>query len=158
MLKNILTAAALISFLCSCSHTHTVETKDGSVSVDTGKNGEATVHAVGKDGSTVDIGSNKTVTDYPSDAPLYPGKAAMDVKSGEKHGRMLMLQSPDSMEKVSNFYKSELESKGWKVDTTVNSDKMVMYTASKDSRALVVQLTSGASGSGTGITQTLGDK
>ncbi len=55
---------------------------------------------------------------------------------------MVMIQTPDSLDKINGFYKSELESKGWKVETTVNTDKMVMYKASKDSRDLVVQVAS----------------
>jgi hypothetical protein len=160
MLKNTLAAAAVISFLCACSHTRTITTKDGSatVSVGEGKDGAASVHAIGKDGSTVDFNTGKAITDYPSDVPLYANaKSAMDVKSGEKHARMLVLQSPDAMDKISGFYKSELESKGWKIETTMNTEQMVMYKASKDNRDVVVQLAGGGKNNTT-ITQTVGDK
>ncbi len=159
MSKNILAAAAVISFLSACSHTHSYTAQDGSasVSVDEGKNGAASVHAVGKDGSTVDFNTGKAITDYPSDVPLYANaKSSMDVKSNEKHARMVMLQSPDAMDKISGYYKSELESKGWKVETTMNMDKMVMYKASKDNRDLVVQMQGGDKA--VTITQTVGDR
>jgi len=116
------------------------------------------VHAVGKDGSTVDFNTGKPITDYPSDVPLYANaKSAMDVKSAEKHARMVMLQSPDAMDKISGFYKSELESKGWKIETTMNTEQMVMYKASKDNRDVVVQL-AGDGKNKTTINQTVGDK
>ena len=114
------------------------------------------MHAVGKDGSSVDFNTGKPITDYPGDVPLYAGKSVMDVKSGQKKGRMVMLQTSDSLEKISSFYKSELESKGWKVDTTMNTDKLIMYKASKDTRDLVVQI--GTDGTHQSISQTLADR
>jgi hypothetical protein len=158
MLKKLLAAAAVISFLSACSHSHSITTKDGSatVTVDSGKDGGSSVHAVGKDGSTVDISSGKAITDYPSDVPLYAGKSAMDIKQAEKHGRMVMIETPDSLDKINGFYKSELDSKGWKVDTTVNTDKMVMYKASKDNRDLVIQIAS--NDTERSVSQTLADK
>ena len=35
---------------------------------------------------------------------------------------MVILQTPDSLDKINGSYKSQLESKGWKVETTVNTD------------------------------------
>jgi len=143
--------------MCACSHSHTISTQDGgSVTVDKGKDGASSLHAEGKDGSTVDINTGKAITDYPGDVPIYSGKAAMDMKSGEKHGRVVMLQTPDSLDKISGFYKSELESKGWKVETALKTEKMVMYKASKDNRDLVVQI--GTDGTQQSISQTLADK
>ncbi len=86
MLKNLSAAAAVISFLTACSHSHTITAQDGSatVTVDNAKDGGSAVHAVGKDGSTVDINTGKAITDYPSDVPLYTGKSAMDVKTARK--------------------------------------------------------------------------
>ena len=159
MLKPTLAAAAVIALLSACSHTHTVTTKDGSatVSVSDGKDGATAVHAVGKDGSSVDINTGKAVTDYPSDVPLYEkAKSTMDMKSEQKHARMLLLQSSDSAEKVAGFYKSELESKGWKIEETMTINNMTMYKASKDNREMVVQVQSG--GNTTTINQTLSDK
>lgn len=158
MLKHLLAAAAVILCLSACSHSHTITSQDGSatVTVDKAKDGGGSVHAVGKDGSTVDINTGKAITGYPSDVPLYAGKPAMDVKSAEKHGRMVMIQTPDSLDKISGFYKSELDGKGWKIETTLNTGQMVMYKASKDTRDLVVQIAS--SGNEQSVSQTLADK
>ena len=80
----------------------------------------------------------------------------MDMKSPEKHARVLVLQTPDSMDKISNFYKSQFDAKGWKVEATMTTDKMVMYKASKDNREMVVQV--GSDGGKQTISQTLADK
>jgi len=132
---------------------------DGAkVTVETGKGGDDTaLHVQGKDGSSMDINTGKTITDYPGDVPLYTGKSAMDMKSGEKNARVVMIQTPDSMEKINTFYKSQLESKGWKVETTLNTDKMVMYKASKENRDLVVQIGTDGGNQST-VNQTLADK
>jgi hypothetical protein len=155
MSKHIL-AAAVIGFLCACSHSHTYTTSNGSVSIDQSKDGASSIHAVGKDGASVDIGTNKPITDYPSDVPLYSGKSVMDVKSGEKHSRVIMVQTPDSMDKISDFYKSKLADNGWKVETSMNMEKMVMYKASKENRDLVVQI--GSDNGQQSISHTLADK
>ncbi len=160
MRKNILAATAVISLLSACSHSHTVTAENGEakVTVEQGKGDDDTaLHVQGKDGSSVDINTGKTITDYPGDVPLYSGKSAMDMKSAEKNGRMVMIQTPDSLEKINNFYKTELESKGWKVETTLNTDKMVMYKASKENRDLVVQIGSDGKSEST-VNQTLADK
>ena len=106
---------------------------------------------------SLDLNSGTAIADYPGDVPLYAGKAAMDMKSTEKNGRVVMIQTPDSMDKINSFYKSELSSKGWKLETALNTDKMVMYKASKDNHDLVIQIGSDANGQST-INQTLADK
>ncbi len=150
-------AAFLLLSICACSRTRTVTTRDGSVTVtDTGKE-QATVKINGKDGQTsVEMNSGKAVTDYPSDVPLYPGKTALDVKSAEKHARSLSIQSSDSPDKIANFYKSELAGKGWKTESSIVAGPMTMFTASKDTRELVIQIML-ADGKTT-IMQHLGDK
>ena len=149
-------ALALIS-LCACSRSRTITTNDGSVTVtDTGKD-QASVKVNGKDGQTsVEMNSGKAITDYPSEVPLYSGKTVLDVKSAEKHARSLSIQSSDSADKISNFYKAGLESKGWKTDSSIAAGPMTMFTASKDTRELVIQIMS-AEGKTT-IMQHLGDK
>ncbi len=158
MLKQTLTAAAVLCVLYGCSHSsHTVVTGDGStVTVSKDKDGGSAVH-VNKDGDSVDINSGKPITDYPSDTPLYAGVSKMDVKAEQKHSRETIVQSPDSMAKIADFYKTELPNKGWKIDTDMNTDKMVMYTASKDNRELVVQVGAGNDGKQV-ISQTVSDK
>jgi hypothetical protein len=156
MSKHVLAALAAMSLTFGCSHSHTYSTQEGSVSVADGKDGAQSIHAVGKDGSSIDIQKGKKITDYPGDVPLYEATSVMDIKAGQKNARSVMLKSSDSIDKISGFYKTQLESKGWKVETSMNMDKMVMYKASKDNRDLVVQI--GSDSDGSSISQTLGDK
>ncbi len=80
----------------------------------------------------------------------------MDMKSGEKNARVVAIQTPDAVEKISDFYKSELESKGWKTETSMTTPQMTMYVASKGERKLVIQI--GSDDSNRSISQTLADK
>jgi hypothetical protein len=157
MSKPALIAATALSLLCACSKTQTYSTKDASVTVtDKGKD-QGSLKVVAKDGTTLDINSGKPITDYPSDAPLYSGKSVMDMKSAEKNARVVAIQTSDSIEKISGFYKGELEAKGWKTESTMTTPQMTMYVASKGERKLVVQISSDSNNTQS-VSQTLSDK
>jgi hypothetical protein len=158
MSKPVSVPAAALLLLCACSPSHTVSTGNGTVTVTDKGKGESVVHVAGKDGASLDINSGKAVTDYPSDTPLYSGKSMMDMKSGEKHSRVIVIQTTDSMEAISDFYKKELESKGWKTETDMTTPQMVMYVASKDKRKLVIQIGSDSSAKMQSVSQTLADQ
>lgn len=135
--------AGLLVLFCACSRTKTLSSRDGSVTVTEQGKDEAAVHITGKDGKTaLDFNSGKAITDYPSDVPLYKGKSLLDMKSAEKNARSVSIETPDPVDQIAEFYKAQLESKGWKSDATMTMGEMTMYTASKDNRKLVVQITS----------------
>lgn len=144
--------------LCSCSRSQTYSTKDGTVTVSSKGKDDSSVHVTGKDGSSVDFNSGKPITDYPSDAPLYSGKAMMDMKSEADHSRVVAIQTSDSLEKIAGFYKSELEGKGWKTQTSMNTPQMTMYVAEKGERKLMVQISADDSAKMQTVSQTLTGK
>jgi hypothetical protein len=126
---------AFFSLFCACSsHTHTFTTGDAAVSVDSKSKDNTAVHVQTKDGSSVEINTGKPITDYPDDVPLYQGKSMMDIKSGDKNARVVALESADSLQKISDFYKSQLADKGWKTDGTLSTDQMTMYSTTKGNR------------------------
>jgi hypothetical protein len=147
-----------LALTCACSPSHTVSTQNGSVSVTERGKDESSIHVAGKDGATVDINTGKPITDYPSDAPLYQGKSMMDMKSAEKHSRVVTLQSPDSIQKIADFYKNELPKNGWKVESAITSPEMSVYVAKKDSRQLTITIGGDSGGQPSSISQTLADK
>jgi hypothetical protein len=156
--KNLIAAAAVIFVLSACSRTSTVTTQDAAatVSVDKGNDPDAATRLPGKDAALLDLNPGNTIADYPGDVPLYAGKSAMDMKSNEKHGRVVMIQTPDSVDTIAAFYKSQFADNGWKFDTAINTEKMVIFKASKDNRDLVVQI--GSDGNLQSINQTLEDR
>lgn len=157
MLKTTFAAAAALFLLCACSsHTHTISTSDGTVTVESTDKEKTALHVTGKDGSSVEINTGKQIKDYPGDVPLYEGKSVMDMKAGSKNARVVALETPDPMPKIVDFYRSQLGSKGWKVESTMSTDQMTMYVATKDSRKMVVTISS--NGKTVTISQELADK
>lgn len=88
-----------------------------------------------KTGAKVDIGSNKVPDTFPKDFPIYPGAKVTSSLSGAEAGKnsgfWLTMTSPDSVEKITAFYKTEFAKNGWKTDSTFTADNTVTETVSK---------------------------
>jgi hypothetical protein len=142
-----------------CRRPSTYTVKDGSLTVEQKGKDAGSMTFTGKNGETVAITMNggKVPDDYPKDVPLYEGtKVIMANSASEKHARHLILESKDPAEKIVEYYKKGLESNGWKVEGTMNMGEMNMFTASKDNRQLVVQISNSADKRT--ISQVLSDK
>jgi hypothetical protein len=154
-----LLAAGLLCAGAACSRSHTVSTADGKVSYqDKGKDA-GTVTVTGKDGQTATLtfNQNKVPDDYPKDVPIYaPSKIVMSQSVSQENARNLMLESPDALDKIVDFYKKRLDSSGWKTESTMTTAQLTMLTATKDQRQLTLQITD--SGDKRGVMQILSDK
>jgi len=135
----------MVTLSSACSRSHSISTPDGKVIVtEKGKDGSASMTVTGKNGEQLqmDVNGGKLPGDYPSDVPVYKdAKITLSQTISEKHGRNLMMETSDSADKVATFYKSGLETNGWKVEGTVTMGELNMMTATKGSRQLVVQIT-----------------
>ena len=162
MYKTLVAAVCLVvcSFASmSCSKSATFSTKDGTVTVEQ-KGGDPTSMTItAKDGKgmTMNMGEGKVPDDYPKDLPVYTGaKVVLTQSVSDKNARSLMLESSDPTDKISEFYKKGLESNGWKIENTMTSGDMTMFTAIKDNRQAVLQIMNG--GDKRTISQVLSDK
>ena len=150
MCKNMVVAIgavilAVAGVACKRSSTYTV--KDGSLTVEKKGKDTESMTFTGKNGETVAITMNggKVPDDYPKDVPLYEGtKVIMANSASEKHARHLILESKDPADKIAEYYKKSLESNGWTIEGTMNMGEMNMFTATKDNRQLVVQISNSA--------------
>lgn len=83
-----------------------------------------------KTGAKVDVGSGKIPDSFPKDFPVYPGAKVTAVLSGSEKGEgsgfWLTMSTPDAMDKVAAFYKTELAKNKWEV--TANYSTGVMAT------------------------------
>ncbi len=90
-----------------------------------------------KTGAKVDIGTGKVPDNFPKDFPLYPGakvtSALSGAQSGKNNGFWLTLSTPDSVDKVTAFYKTELAKNGWTIDATYTANDTMTETVSKSS-------------------------
>ena len=80
----------------------------------------------------------------------------MSNSASEKHARHLILESKDPADKIAEYYKKGFDSNGWKVEGTMNMGGMNMFTATKENRQLVVQISD--SNDKRSISQILSDK
>ena len=154
-----LLAAGLLLAGAACTRTHTITTSDGKVSYDQKGKDAGTVTVTGKDGQTATLAynQNKVPGDYPKDVPVYtPSKVVMSQSASEKNARNLMLESPGTADSIVAFYKKELDSNGWKTESTMATAQLTLLTATKDQRQVVLQITD--SGAKRGIMQTVSDK
>lgn len=94
-----------------------------------------------KTGSKVDIGSGKIPDTFPKDFPIYSGAKVTSVMSGSEKGKnngfWITLSTPDTLERVSEFYTSKLTANGWETvatysagDTNTQSVKKGLYSGS----------------------------
>jgi hypothetical protein len=143
MSKFAAVALLVPAFFCACSSSKTYTGRDGSVTVTEKGKDQASVSISGKDGkTTLDYNTGKAITDYPSDAPIYQAKSILDMKNAEKNTRSVTLETTDAADKIADFYKVELASKGWESKSSRNMGAMTMITAEKGNRQLVIQITS----------------
>jgi len=162
MRMNLVVGASSFILLASaggCSRSKTYTSSDGSVTVKQEGKDASSMTFTGKNGEKVAINLNggKVPDDYPKDVPLYEGtKVVMANSTTEKHTQHLVLESSDPADKIVEYYKKGLDSNGWKVEGTMSMGEMNMFTASKENRQLVVQI-SNSSGKRS-ISQILSDK
>jgi hypothetical protein len=152
--------AALLGSAACGSRSTTISTGDGKVTVtEKNKDGASSMTFTGKNGEkvTMDMNAGKVPADYPSDVPVYKDAQVMMAQTiSEKNGRNLILETGDAGDKVAAFYKSGIESNGWKIEGTVSTGELTLITATKPGKQLVVQINN--AGDKRNIVQTVSDK
>lgn len=101
--------------------------------------------------------SDKLPSDWPSDAPLYPGadvQGSVAAAGGDTQGvgQYVGLLSSDSAQQVAAWYKSELAAKGWTVGTDITTPQGSMIGADKGGRTVAVTITSQDGKTAIGVT------
>ena len=119
----------------------------GGVTIDQNLDGSATYS---NSEGTVTVGGNKLPENWPSDAPTYPNatiqySGSSDPQTGEK-GSAVVFTTSDNAQKVADFYKRELSSKGWVIDQTAMMGASTVLTATKDTRTLGAYITDTGNG------------
>jgi hypothetical protein len=102
-----------------------------------------------KEGS-VTVGANKLPDNWPSDAPTYPNAQIQSAVSSNPQtgqaGSAVVFTTSDSAQTVTDFYKSTLASKGWKVEQTVSTGQGTMLGATKDTRSFGIYIVDSGDG------------
>lgn len=113
----------------------TIEDRTG-IKVENGKNGETFSITNQKTGESVQLGEAQIPANFPKDFPLYPGATPAGSAVGSEKttgkGFWLLLQSTDSLSKVTTFYTDQLEAKGWTIEETNTMTDGSTYSVKKD--------------------------
>ncbi len=157
MKKGMILVSGLL-LVVACQKREYVGPHGEKVEVDTGsKNVKVTT----KDGTAVFAGGAGTVVpdSFPKDVPVYPGGKVTGAVSGSQQGssgQMVTFETPDSPEKVVDFYKGKLT--GWKnsMEMASGNGKMLVMVSADEKRSVTVTATPGAGK--TTVSLTVGSK
>src|SRR4051812_17885236 len=75
---------------------------------------------------------NSVPAGYPKDVPVYPGARVASTQAlPEKHLIELTLESADERAKIGDYYRTGLQSAGWKIDNSFSSTDVTAFIALK---------------------------
>ena len=94
-----------------------------------------------KTGQTVDVGGEKLPETFPKDFPIYQGAK---VVSSASNGHLVTFTIPSGqgLNKVVPFYKSGLNTSGWTITSSFDSDTIQTWAIAKGSTEGSVAITS----------------
>lgn len=81
---------------------------------------------------------------FPKDFPIYSNSKLISKWASTAEGNegiSVVMESQDSVEKISSFYKTELASKGWTVTSTFSQDGSTVFSFEKDKTEGVLGIT-----------------
>lgn len=84
---------------------------------------------------SLDLQTDKLPEGFPADFPVYPGAkltSTWSAKDNNGQGTSVVWESSDTVGKISEFYKTDLEAKGWKVNATFTQTDSATYSFEKD--------------------------
>ncbi|MFZ2804623.1 MAG: hypothetical protein WA001_05395 [Patescibacteria group bacterium] len=121
--------------------------------VNLNENGNSVSFTDNKTGGTMAFGDNVAIpSDFPKDAPIYPGATANGVvmqKTGDMSAS-LTLKTTDDVAKVAAWYDAQLKS-GWSQDESSNISGMEIRSYSKADAKLDLTISSGGDNAGSSI-------
>lgn len=81
---------------------------------------------------------------FPKDFPIYKGSKLISKWSStaeENEGMSIVLETGDSVSKVSDYYKAELEKTGWSITSTFSQDDSVVFSFEKGEKEGILGIT-----------------
>lgn len=133
--STFITSFAILGLLSGCGSTTSVKTNiDGSMDIKTSE-------------GTATIGSTQSMpADWPEDAPAYPGSTvAYSASTNPETGKpalAVVLSTTDSSAVAATYYKTELASRGWKVDSAMEAGGTSIFSATKEGRTISLLIAS----------------
>ncbi|MBI5232174.1 MAG: hypothetical protein HY876_08430 [Coriobacteriales bacterium] len=97
----------------------------------------------GKEGEKATIGQGELPADFPTDAPVYPGAkvvASYEQGTGAAKSYVVTFETADPASKVNDWYVTEIEAKGWTIDTKANQGENYILNATKGTQRLALTI------------------
>lgn len=99
-----------------------------------------------KTGQTVNIGGEKLPDTFPKDFPIYQGakvvSSASNIQQEKTNGLLVIFTTTDGLDKVVPFYKNGLNTNGWTITSSFDSDTVQTWAVTKGSLEGSVSITS----------------
>ncbi len=131
---TLLSSLTILGLLSGCGNNADVDVlMDGAMEVETEE-------------GTAKMGSQSLPEGWPDDAPAYPGStvsysATVNPQTG-KPGMAVVLSTTDTMPVAAAYYKTELASRGWTVDTAMEAGGTSIFSATKEGSTLSLLIAS----------------
>ena len=163
--KKLLLGLCSALLLVGCGKTAVENAMEHQIEKETGGNADVDITANGMnvktDKGTVQTGNQASMpADWPSDVPAYPGSTVqMSGSANEEEGedgRLVMLQSSESVQAVTDFYTQKLTGGGWTIEGNMKIAGSTVIAAKKGGQTLSLQVAD--AGGKTAITMALGVK
>jgi len=123
------------------------------------KNGDS-ITIEGEGGEKASIGTGELPQGFPADVPVYEGAAvtgSFAQGSGAEQTYSVTLETSDDPATVNAWYLTELEAKGWTIDTQANNAENYVVTATNATQQVSVGVVQGGD-TGTTISLTVTPK
>jgi hypothetical protein len=109
----------------------------GKANVDVSEGGDKV--SIKTDEGSVTMGGGSVPKNWPSDVTVYKG-AKVTGSAETDEGLSLMLETSDSVEKVYEFYKSDLPSKGWSLSMNATYGGASMLQGEKSGKGVMLSV------------------
>lgn len=118
------------------------------------QNGNKQVTIETEDGK-IEIKEGEIPDNFPSDITIYKGSSIERTTDGNNESSV-QLKTADSVSKVADFYKADLEKNGWKEIKTLSDEESVVLTANKDERKSILVISTNKNDNKTSISIVVG--
>lgn len=127
----LLAVPALMLAACGSDETQTIETQDGEVTQEVNQtSGTTTIKTTGPDGEVTELQTNiGSDVQLPAGYTLYPGASVISnstMDQGVQEGMMVVMQSRDTPEQISSFYRKQAEAVGIRIVSEAKARATVM--------------------------------
>ncbi|MFC4254827.1 hypothetical protein GRI97_05280 [Altererythrobacter xixiisoli] len=126
---------------CGSENTQTIRTEDGDVTQTVSQNGgTTTIKTTGPDGEVMELQTNTgSAVKLPNGYTLYPGASVISnstMDHGVEEGTMVVMQSRDTPEKISAFYRKQAEAIGIRIVSEARANETVMLAGEGNDGAI----------------------